>query len=158
MTPAARNRALKKLLRQAKKLAARYYRLTGKPLGVTGEVAEYEAAQKLGLTLEIARTVGYDAYCQRGRRRETFQIKGRAVVAADKYRGRVPKIDCSKPFDSVLLVLLDKTSFEPIEIWRAERSAVRRRLKAPGSKARNDRGQMGIAQFKSISGAQRVWP
>lgn len=31
--------ALKELLRQAKELAVRYYRVTGKPLGVTREIA-----------------------------------------------------------------------------------------------------------------------
>jgi hypothetical protein len=139
-------------------LAVRYYELTKKPLGITGEVAEYEAAQKLGLTLETARTAGYDAYRKTGGRKETFQIKGRAVAAVDKYRGRVPKIDCSKPFDAVLLVLLDKASFETIEIWRAERKEVSKRLSTPGSKARNERGQLGIAQFKSIPRARRVWP
>jgi hypothetical protein len=38
--------AVAKLLHEAKILAARYYALTGKPLGVTGEVAELEAAEK----------------------------------------------------------------------------------------------------------------
>jgi len=52
----ANERKLKGLLRHAKQLAADYYRLTGKPLGVTGEVAEYEAANKLDLTLAPART------------------------------------------------------------------------------------------------------
>ena len=89
-------RKLKDLLRQVKRLAARYYTLTNKPLGVTGKVAEYEAAQKFGLILEPARTVGYDAYRQRGARRETFQIKGRAVAVDDKYRGRVRTINCTK--------------------------------------------------------------
>ena len=32
------------VLRAAKSLAQEYRRLTGKPLGITGEVAEYEAA------------------------------------------------------------------------------------------------------------------
>jgi hypothetical protein len=53
---------LKDVLREAKALAVRYYAITGKPLGVTGEVAEYEAAQKLGLQLAPARTALYDAY------------------------------------------------------------------------------------------------
>src|SRR5690349_1576153 len=108
MSTSETERALSDLLRQAKQLAVSYYKLTGKPLGVTGEVAEYEAAQKLGLRLEVARTAGYDAFCERAPGRETFQIKGRAVVKTDRYRGRVPKIDCTKPFDAVLLVLLDK--------------------------------------------------
>lgn len=150
---------IKEVLREAKALAVRYYALTGKPLGVTGEVAEYEAAQKLGLTLAPARTAFYDAYREEdGSVRETFQVKGRAVAARAPYRGRVPKINCEGAFDAVLLVLLDNTTFEAIEIWRAEREAVIARLAAPGSRARNERRSMGIAQFKSIPGARRVWP
>ena len=55
------NIAKTELLEQVKKLAGEYYRLTGKPLGVTGEVGEYEAARILGLDLAEARTAGYDA-------------------------------------------------------------------------------------------------
>ena len=40
MTQSRGQRALKDLLRQAKTLAVRYYAITGKPLGVTGEVAD----------------------------------------------------------------------------------------------------------------------
>src|SRR6478735_6343225 len=90
---------LKELLKEAKELAVRYYKITGKPLGVTGEVAEYEAAQKLGLQLAPARTAFYDAYREAGQNRETFQVKGRAVAANDRYRGRVPKINCDGVFD-----------------------------------------------------------
>jgi hypothetical protein len=47
------------LLREAKKLAQKYLALTGKPLGITGEVAEYEAAARiLGLELTAAREAG----------------------------------------------------------------------------------------------------
>ena len=49
------------VLSDAKKLAQRYRVLTGKPLGVTGEVAEYEAARILGPEPTEARTAGYDA-------------------------------------------------------------------------------------------------
>jgi hypothetical protein len=48
--------------------ATEYYRLTGKPLGVTGEVAEYVAAEILGLTLiplalwAMTRYVGKSGY------------------------------------------------------------------------------------------------
>jgi hypothetical protein len=149
---------LKDLLRSAKALAVRYYAITGKPLGITGEIAEYEAAEKLELQLAPVRTAYYDAYRENGNSRETFQVKGRAVTRDDRYRGRVSKINCGGAFDAVLLVLLDRTSFEAIEIWRAERDAVIARLIAPGSKSRNDRGSMGISQFKSIPGARIVWP
>ena len=42
-------------------LAREYYRLTGKPLGITGEVDEYEAARILSVELTPARQAGYDA-------------------------------------------------------------------------------------------------
>jgi hypothetical protein len=60
--------------RTVKPLAATYYKITGKPLGVTGEIGEMEAADRLGLTLVPARTKGFDAW----RRKEKFQIKTRA--------------------------------------------------------------------------------
>lgn len=42
---------IKAILASVKPLAAEYYQLTGKPLGVTGEVAEYVAATVLGLEM-----------------------------------------------------------------------------------------------------------
>jgi hypothetical protein len=142
---------LRDLLSRVKAVACEYYKLTEKPLGVTGEVAELVAAEKLGLTLAGARTPFYDATLGA----ERFQIKGRAVARDDRYRGRVPSIKCDGEFDAVLLVLLDKETFEPIEILRAPREAVARRLAEPGSRARNERYSMGLSQFKSI--ATTVW-
>src|ERR1700733_2666846 len=52
---------LVELLGEVKKLAQEYCRLTGKPLGVTGEIAEFEAARLLGIQLCRARQAGYDA-------------------------------------------------------------------------------------------------
>lgn len=43
------------ILREVKRLARDYRDTTGKPLGVTGEIAEYEAATFLGLKLTAAR-------------------------------------------------------------------------------------------------------
>ncbi|MDE0057823.1 MAG: hypothetical protein OXI22_19400 [Defluviicoccus sp.] len=70
-------RTKKDILAEVKALAVEYHELTGKPLGVTGEIGEFEAAEIMGLTV-------------------------------------------------------------------------------PGSKARNERGQMGVPQFKAI--AEKVWP
>jgi hypothetical protein len=140
------------LLREAKSLAARYYRLTGKPLGVTGEVAELEAAEKLGLSLLEARSPGYDARRSDGWR---VQIKGRAVAMTDPYRGRCPAIK-GEDFDSVALVLLDRASYEALEIWEAPCDLVLARIAMPGGKARTERRSLAITQFKSI--AEQVWP
>lgn len=115
-----------------------------------------EAAEKLGLELVVARTPLYDAVLQHGSQIKHFQIKGRAVARSDPYRGRVPSIKHEGSYDAVLLVLLDRATFETLEIWEAPREKVAVRLQAPGSKARNKRGSMAISQFKSI--AVKVWP
>jgi hypothetical protein len=68
------------ILREAKRLAQEYRRLTGKPLGVTGEVAEYEAARILGVKLTPARQSGYDAIEEKDGTIRKLQIKGRCDV------------------------------------------------------------------------------
>jgi hypothetical protein len=154
-TAASQEGSIRALLREAKQIGAEYYRLTNKPLGVTGEVAEYEAAEKLGLTLAVARTPAFDAVGDFAGGRVRFQIKGRAVVRAHRYKGMVPKI-VDGDFEYVLLVLLDNATLDAIEIWQADRQSVMKRLDAPGGRARNERRAMAISQFKSI--ARRVWP
>ncbi|MCF5076562.1 hypothetical protein GIW72_25125, partial [Pseudomonas syringae] len=83
------------LLKQAKRLATRYQQLTGKPLGITGEIAECEAAAILGLDLHAARTAGYDATEIREGGAVQIQIKGRVVANLKKVVGRVGSIDLS---------------------------------------------------------------
>lgn len=78
---------VREILATVKPLAAEYYRLTGKPLGVTGEVAEYVAAEMLGLKLVPARTVGHDAM----RGIERIQIKGRAYGKGAKASQRISR-------------------------------------------------------------------
>jgi hypothetical protein len=141
------------ILAQAKRLAREYYSLTGKPLGVTGEVAEYECARLLGLKLAPARTPGYDAIRPSDGRR--LQIKGRCILPTSSPGQRVPKIDIRKEFDGVLLVLLDE-NFDATGIFEADRPMVVDALTAPGSKARNERGALGLSKFKSIG--RKIWP
>lgn len=137
------------ILQQAKLLASRYRRLTGKPLGITGEVAEYEAARLLGVELTPARQAGYDALERQGGKVRRLQIKGRCLLPNAKPGQRIGRIDLEKEWDAVLLVLLDE-DFNAIEIFEAERSAVEQALKAPGSKARNERGALAVSKFKKI--------
>ena len=141
------------ILQRAKQAAIDYYRLTGKPLGVTGEVGEYEAARLLGLTLADARAPGYDATDQSGRR---YQIKARAFSDADRRKSqRLGAIKLDHAWEAVLLVLMDE-NLGTLEIWEAERNSVAEALSAPGSKARNERGALAVSSFKRI--AKRVWP
>ena len=147
-------RTEKDILSEVRALAVEYYQLTRKPLGVTGEIGEFEAAEKMGLELATARTDGYDAIRHDGPYR-LIQINihwKREELGSSQ---RVSAIDISKEFDSVMLVLM-RGDYEVYEIWEAGRQAVIDRLTAPGSKSRNQRGQMAVSQFKSI--ANMVWP
>lgn len=140
------------LLAEAQNLGSRYYRLTGKPLGVTGEIAEFEATRHLGLRLCDARTPGYDAIDPIAGTR--VQIKGRAIDPVDRYRGMCPAIKCGKDgnaFDMVALVLLDRATLQAIEIWTAELSAIQTRIAGLESMRRRENGTLAITQFISIA-------
>lgn len=84
------------VIAEAKHLAVRYRELTGKPLGITGEVAEYEAARLLGLRLQDARQPGYDAVGTGAYEGERIEIKGRCLSEAARTQrvGRI-KLDTS---------------------------------------------------------------
>ncbi len=95
-------------LAEAKKLARRYRTLTGKPLGVTGEVAEFEAARLLGLELVPPRHVGHNTIRIENGKRITLLIKWRCILPDSKPGQRIGKIDLRKPFDVVMPVLMDE--------------------------------------------------
>jgi hypothetical protein len=141
------------IIRSAKRLANRYRTLTGRPLGITGEVAEYEAVRLLGLELAPVRQAGFDAVRKNGSTVERFQVKGRCVLSG-KTGQRLGKIDLKKDWDGVFLVLLDKV-FEPTAIYEARREDIKEALMRPGSKARNERGALSVSKFKSIG--KLIW-
>ena len=138
------------ILRESKKLAQEYRTLTGKPLGITGEIAEYEAARLLGVQLTPARQAGYDAVERKGDKTRQLQIKGRCLLPGCKPGQRLGSIDITKDWDAVLMVLLDE-NFEASEIYEAERPAILKALSEPGSKARNERGALAVTKFKAIA-------
>src|SRR5487761_2597907 len=90
------------IITQARMLARDYRRITGKPLGISGEVAEYEAASCLSLDLAPVRTAGYDAL----RGSERIQIKGRILQDRKPGSQRVPSIRLTHAWDVVVLVLM----------------------------------------------------
>lgn len=146
------DKELQEILAAAKDVAVRFRKLTGKPLGITGEIAEFTAAKLLDLKLAEARQAGYDATDRAGRK---VQIKGRCLPEKPGPGQRLGSIRLDHEWDSVLLVLLDD-SFEVIEMWEAERQSVEKAILAPGSKARNERGALAVTKFKSIG--KKVWP
>jgi Family of unknown function (DUF6998) len=145
------------ILAAVKPLAAEYYRLTGKPLGVTGEMAEFVAAERLGLELADARTAGHDAVRNTPDGPVYIQIKGRAVGEGAKTGQRIGRIKTGAHCDIVLLVLLDNATLEPREMWEAPAPAVLARLAEPGSKARNERGALSVRDFKKLPSARLAW-
>src|SRR5207245_2132737 len=129
------------ILEEVKPLAIEYYELTQKPLGVTGEIAEYWAAKELSLQLAPARTPGYDATrIKEGGGVEYIQIKGRAYGKDAKPGQRISRIKCDQECHTVLLVLLDNNTLEPREMWEAPYKAVEEHLRQPGSKSRERGG------------------
>ena len=125
------------ILERARAAVVDYYQVTGKPLGITGEFGEYVAAERLGLELAEACTAGYDAPDSAGRR---IQIKARSIPRGKKLVDqRLGSIRLDHEWDVVLLVLMDEL-FEVGWIFEAERPAIEAALRAPGRKARNERG------------------
>lgn len=155
MTESAETRRVREILAEAKRIGGEYYRLTGKPLGVTGEVAEFVVAELLGFDLAPPRTQGYDAIRQTATGPQRIQIKGRALTAGKNSSQRVGTIKRGAPYDAVILVLMDNSTFDPLELWEADFAAVEAQLAVPGSKSR-DRGALGVSEFKKI--ARQIWP
>lgn len=140
---------IENILERAKELAIEYKELTGKPLGITGEIGEFTAAKLLNLKLTRARQAGYDAIDDK---KEKIQIKTRCL---DQIKGyRLGKLSKNQEWDSVIFVHLNR-EYEPISIHKAYRKEVLVELERPGSKTRNNRGLLGVRKFISIS--KEIW-
>lgn len=156
MTDDAKSQRVAAVLAAIRPLAVEYYRLTGKPLGVTGELGEHAAANLLGLELASARTKGHDALrIAADGTAHRVQIKTRVADAKGNGSKKLGTLNHHDHYDSVLLVLLDAATFEPHQIWEASMSDLAERLAMPGSKAR-ERGLLNIGEFKRIG--RLVWP
>lgn len=135
------------IIKSIKRLAVQYYAETGKPLGVTGEIAEVEAARILDLKLYPARNTAFDAVRTLPNRKiEKIQIKGRWSQTPERNGQRLGRIRGIKAIDSVVLVLLNE-KFDVQEIYEAKREAVEAALQA---QANNSRG-LPVRRFISIA-------
>jgi hypothetical protein len=147
------DKRIQAILQRAKLVAREYYELTGRPLGVTAEIAEYEACRLLDLELAPVRHPGYDAIRRTATREDHIQIKGRCIPSTSRTGQRVGRIDLAGEWDAVLLVVLDE-QFNATTIHEADRWAITQAVEAQGSRTRN-RGQLGVRMFKSIG--REVW-
>ncbi len=139
-----------KLISEARRLAAQYRKTTGKPLGISSEIAEFDAADKLNLELCHDRPSGYDAIGKGVREGKRVQIKGRAVFDEKKSGQRIGQLKIEQEWDSVVLVIMDE-NYDAIEIFEANRDIIIDALNENKSSNRNKRGAMSLAKFKKIS-------
>jgi len=139
-----------KLITEARKLAANYRKATGNPLGISGEIAEFDAATKLNLEICKEKEVGYDAIGKGEREGKRIQIKGRAIFDENKSGQRIGQLKIEHEWDSVVLVIMDE-DYEAREIYEADRHVLLDALEENKNSKRNKRGAMSIAKFKRIS-------
>jgi hypothetical protein len=147
--------AVDKLIAEARRIAADYRRATGKTLGgVSGEIAENDAARLLNLEIPKDKPGGYDAIGHGKREGMRVQIKGRAIFDEKKSGQRIGQLKLEQEWDSVMLVLMDE-DFEPYEIYEADRAEIMDAMDEAGKSKRSKRGAMSVARFKNI--ARLVW-
>jgi len=139
-----------KLISEARRLAAEYRKATGKPLGISGEIAEFDAADKLNLEICEERTGGYDAIGKGDREGKKVQIKGRAVFDEKKSGQRIGQLKIEQEWDLVVLVIMDE-NYDAIKIYEADRDTIIEALEENKSSNRNKRGAMSLAKFKIIA-------
>lgn len=146
--------AVDKLIGQARKLASDYRKTMGKPLaGISGEIAEYDAVNLLGLELCQPKVSGYDAIGKGDRDGKRIQIKARVVVDGKLSGQRIGQLKFDQDWDMVVLVLMDE-NYEAYEIYQASHDAILEAMQGKDSK-RNKRGAMSVAKFRIIG--QRAW-
>lgn len=144
-----------KLIKEARHLAAEFRRTTGKPLpGVSGEIAEHDAARLLNLEICKEKRGGYDAIGHGNREGKRVQIKGRVIFDEEKSGQRVGQLKLEQDWDSVVLVIMDE-DYETREIFEADRDEILDAMDEAGKSARKKRGAMTVARFKIIS--RLVW-
>jgi len=143
--------SVEKLISEARRLATEFRRTTGKALpGVSGEIAEHDAAQLLGLDICKERQGGFDAVGHGRREGKRIQIKGRVIFDEEKSGQRVGQLKLEQDWDSVVLVIMDE-NYEPYEIFEADREDIEDAMSDTGNSARKKRGAMTVARIKIIS-------
>ncbi|GMR15867.1 MAG: hypothetical protein BMS9Abin31_0161 [Gammaproteobacteria bacterium] len=143
-----------KLISEARRIAADYRRATGKPLGISAEIARHDACVNLELEPQEDAS-GYDAIGLKGQREGVrFQIKGRAIFDDKKGGQRLGQVKIEQDWDKILLVLMNE-DFETTEIYQASRDDILKDIDDAGTSSRSKRGVMSVARFKRL--AHLVW-
>ena len=140
--------SIDKLIAETRRLAAEFRRSTGQTLPVSGEIARYDAARLLGLTLCDERTGGVDAIGTGQREGQRIQIKSRIITSEKKSGARIGQLNTNGEWDTVMLVIMD-SNYEPCGIYEAEREELQEALSEHST--RSSRGALSVSKFKIIS-------
>ena len=144
---------VEKLMVEARKLAAQYRVATGKPLGISSEIAMHDVIRIMDLQPTDNPQMGYDAIGKGPREGKRIQIKGRTVSEDAKSNQRIGQIKVDQDWDSVMLVLMNE-QYEPLEIYEAQREQILDAVANTSTKRRN-RGALSVAKFKHLG--KLVW-
>ena len=144
---------VEKLMVEARKLAAQYRVATGKPLGISSEIAVHDVIRLMDLQPAENPQAGYDAIGTGEREGRRVQIKGRTISDEAKTNQRIGQIKVDQQWDSVMLILMNE-QYEPLEIYEAQREQILEAVANTSSKRRN-RGALSVAKFKHLG--QLVW-
>tara|TARA_R100001039_G_C1854868_1_gene118279 strand:- start:10778 stop:11311 length:534 start_codon:yes stop_codon:yes gene_type:complete len=147
--------SIDKLMHETRQLAAKYREATGSTLPITGEIARFDAARALNLSLINDPNSPIDATGKEGHRQDKrIIIKGRAIFDSSKASPRIGQLNPEQDWDLAVLVLFDE-HYDVDEIYEASREAIADALDNKKDSNRKKRGAMSIAQFKIIG--ERVW-
>lgn len=144
-----------KLMQQARKLASQYHQVTGKPLGISNEIAVHDVVRLMELQPAVsinAESLGYDAVGAGSRQGKRIQIKGRTISNQAKSNPRIGQIKLDQDWDLVMLIIMNE-GYEPLQIYEADRENIIEMLQ--NSSKRRNRGALSVARFMKIG--QLVW-
>lgn len=147
--------ALDKLMEQTRKLAADYYQTTGQVLPVSGELARYDAARLLHVTLPMESEAGVDAIGTGPFSGQKLQIKSRVLFREDRNNYRIGEFNLAGGWQQTVIVLFN-VDYQVNEIYMASRKEIEESLAEKISSNNRKRGAMSLARFKAIG--QLIWP
>jgi hypothetical protein len=140
-----------KLMTEARRLAANYYKATGQTLPLTNEIARFDAQRLLDLAPVQEEIAGVDAIGCGARKGQKIQIKGRVQFEGSKAKQRIGQLSMDGKWDSVVLVLMDE-NYNAVELVEVQRTDIESALVGV---AQNKRGAMTVGKFKSLG--KVVW-
>lgn len=137
-------------MQETKMLASKYYKLTGKLLPVSNELACFYTKKILGFKSVDNIEKGVDLLGVNLWQDFKIQVKSRIILDKKQSRLMIGQISSDGTWDCILLVLLNQ-EYEPFEIYIAPRNLIMQNI----SERKSKRGSISIAKFKSIS--KKIW-